>query len=58
MLTFPGVLLGGGKINLSSSVPRAALNAVLEAGMQKHIHVSEVVYFVAVVASQLPAKAS
>lgn len=47
-----------GKINLSSSVPRVTLNAVLEAGLQGHINVSEVIYFAAVVASQLPAKVS
>lgn len=46
------------KINLSSSVPRVTLNAVLEAGLQKHINVSEVIYFAAVVVSQLPAKVS
>lgn len=47
-----------GKINLSSSVPRATLNAVLEAGLQKHINVSEVIFFAAVVVSQLPTKVS
>lgn len=56
MLMLPGILLSGGNINLSSSVPRPTLNAALEAGLQRHIQVSEVVYFAAVVASRLPPK--
>lgn len=50
-----GRLLNLGTINLNSSVPRPTLNAVLEIGLEKHIHIPEVVYFAAVIVSQLPA---
>jgi hypothetical protein len=50
-----GRLLNLGTINLNSSVPRPTLNAVLEVSLEKHIHIPEVVYFAAVIVSQLPA---
>ncbi|RPB06082.1 hypothetical protein L873DRAFT_1660546 [Choiromyces venosus 120613-1] len=51
-----GELLAQERIDLSTSAPRAALNAVLESGLQKHIDIPEIVYFVSVMVSQLPAK--
>ncbi|CUS13181.1 unnamed protein product [Tuber aestivum] len=42
-----------GWIGLSLSAPRAALNAVLESGLQKHIDAPDVVYFVTVMVLQL-----
>ncbi|CUS10634.1 unnamed protein product [Tuber aestivum] len=51
-----GGLFAQKRIDLSSSAPRATLNAVLESGLQKHIDTPEVVYFVTVMVSQLPPK--
>ncbi|CAZ79733.1 unnamed protein product [Tuber melanosporum] len=51
-----GELFAQERIDLSASVPRAALNAVLESGLQKLIDTPEIVYFVSVVVSQLASK--
>ncbi|KAG0642180.1 hypothetical protein HOY80DRAFT_1008100 [Tuber brumale] len=51
-----GELFAQERVDLSASVPRAALNAVLESSLQKRIDTPEIVYFVSVVVSQLPPK--
>jgi len=51
-----GGLFAQERIDLLTSAPRAALNAVLESGLQNRIDTPEIIYFVSVMVSQLPPK--
>lgn len=51
-----GKFLAHETIDLPVLVPRVALNAALEAGLQKHINVPQVVYFASIAVSQLSVK--
>ncbi|KAF8533077.1 ribosome 60S biogenesis N-terminal-domain-containing protein [Trichophaea hybrida] len=46
-----GKLLAQKKVKLENTIPRTTVNAVVEAGMLKHINVSQVVFFVVNVVS-------
>lgn len=51
-----GGLFAQERIDLLTSAPRAALNAVLESGLQNRIDIPEITHFVSVMVSRLPPK--